>query len=553
MCIYLRGLYYGGVIIIKYKLISKKCFKFLFLLLFIISSNSIVYADGKYKRYGGQDRYETAIKISQNFNSKSGYAILVSGENFPDALCSSPLSKKYDAPIILTTEKKLDDRAVQQLKEFSISKVFIIGQAISKDVESSLSDMGINSERIGGKDRYETAILIANYVGIKDRIFVVSGDGYPDALSVAPIAATIDIPIILVTKDSVPDIVKDFLKEKDVTYTYVIGSEGVISENVKSQFKNAERISGKDRYSTNMEIISRFIDVLDMNNVYLASALNFPDSLSGAALAQKNRAPLILVSESISKDTQDTIKQTLASAKNVYVLGSEGAVSVQTLYLVGLESKPPEPPKREGPQPPPWTNSFGVMDAPETTRVYVRKEANSYSAVVGSTYGSLVEVKVLDRKDDYYYVEILDYDSSSYVRGYIPVSKVKTVTPTAPYNILVDKSKQRVYVFSGDKMVKEIICSTGKDGTSTPSGRFLIGSKGQFFYASESSICYFWTRIDNNYLFHSVIYDLSGDPIKSEYDKLGSKASHGCIRLPYDDAKWLQDTIPYGTLVTITD
>lgn len=541
------------MIIIEHKFISKNRFKILLLLLFIISSTSKVYAQGNYQRYGGQDRYETSIKISQNFNGKSGYAILVSGENFPDALCASPLSKKYDAPIILTTEEGLDDKVVQQLKDFSVSKVFIIGQSISKEVESDLNSMGIGSERIGGQDRYETAMLIANYVGIKDRIFVVSGDGYPDALSVAPIAATMDIPIILVTKDSIPDIVKNSLKDKEVLYTYVIGSEGVISEAVKSQFKNAERISGKDRYSTNLEVISRFVDVLDMDKIYLASALNFPDSLSGAALAQKNRSPLILVSESISKDSQVNIKQTLSSAKNVYVLGLEGAISMQTLYLVGLESKPPEPPKPKGPQPPTWTNSFGVMDESETTKVYVRQYANSSSKIIGSTYGSLAEVKVLDRKDDYYYVEILDYDSSNYVRGYVPVSKVKTVTPTAPYNILVDKSKQRVYVFNGETLVKEIICSTGKDETPTPSGRFLIGSKGQFFYASDSSICYFWTRIDNNYLFHSVIYDLNGYPIKSEYDKLGSKASHGCIRLPYDDAKWLQDTIPYGTLVTISD
>ncbi|EPY2278716.1 hypothetical protein ACXAT3_003491 [Clostridium sporogenes] len=57
--------------------------------------------------------------------------------------------------------------------------------------------------------------------------------------------------------------------------------------------------------------------------------------------------------------------------------------------------------------------------------------------------------------------------------------------------------------------------------------------------------------IYNNYLFHSVIYDLSGNAIKSEYVKLGKKAWHGCIRLLYYDDKRLQDSIPKGTLVTI--
>lgn len=535
------------------KAILKNNFNVLLLLLFIISTTSTVYAQGKYQRYGGKDRYETSIKISQSFSSKSEYAILVSGQNYPDALCACPLSKKYDAPIILTTEEKLDERAATQIKNAGVSKVFIIGKSISSNVEDTLSSMGVKSERIGGQNRYETAMLVADYVGIKDRIVVVSGENYPDALSIAPIAAIMDMPIILVNKDVIPDVVKNSLKDKDYKCTYVIGSEGAISESVKSQFKNSERIFGQNRYDTNIAIINRFIDVLDLSNVYLASAVNFPDSLSGSALAQKNKAPLILTSEEISENEQNNIKQILASAKNTYVLGSEGAVSLKALYLVGLEAKPPEAPKSQGIQPPPWTDSFGVINADETTRVNIRQYASSSSAVIGSAYGSLSEVKVLEGAGDYYYIETLDYDSGTNVRGYVPKTMVKTVTPTGPYNIYVSKSNQRVYIFNGQTIVKEFICSTGKDETPTPSGRFLTGSKGPFFYASDSSICYYWTRINNNYLFHSAIYDLNGYPIQSEYDKLGSKASHGCIRLPIDDAKWIQDNIPYGTLVTISD
>lgn len=546
------------MVIIKCKAILKNTFKTLFLLLFIISTTSEVYAQERYERFGGSDRYETSVKISQGFSDKSEYAILVSGENFPDALCASPLSKKYNAPIILTPEKKLDDRTAQQLKNLGTTRVLIIGQSISKDVEDSLSNMGMEYVRIGGKDRYETAVSVANYVGIKDKIFLVSGEGYPDALSIAPIAASMDVPIILVSRDYVPDSVKEALSDKNIEYSYIIGSEGAISENVKSQFKNAERISGQDRYDTNLAVINRFRDALNMENVYLASALDFPDSLSGAALAQKNRSPLILVSEYINENQQNNIKELLSSANNTYVLGLEGAVSLKSLYLVGLEDKLPEPPKPEspkptGPQPPEWTSSFNVMNAGETERVYIKGAPSAYSSNIASTYGSLSEVKILDSKNGYYYVEILDYDTLNYVKGYVAMSRVKTVTPTGPYNILVDKSKQRVYVFNGQTLEKEFICSTGRDETPTPSGRFLVGSKGEEFDASRYSKCYFWTRLDNNYLFHSAIYNLNGYVVESEYEKLGSKASHGCIRLPYYDAKWIYDNVPYGTLVTIID
>ena len=32
---------------------------------------------------------------------------------------------------------------------------------------------------------------------------------------------------------------------------------------------------------------------------------------------------------------------------------------------------------------------------------------------------------------------------------------------------------------------------------------------------------------------------------------LGGHVSHGCVRLRYEDAKWLHDTIPSGTYVTV--
>ncbi|NMM61646.1 L,D-transpeptidase family protein [Clostridium sp. P21] len=534
------------------KLMLKNFCKVMIVTLISINTTSKVYAQGNYQRYGGTDRYETSMKISQKFDTKSGYAIIASGENFPDALCACPLSKKYDAPIILTTENKLDSKAAEELKRSGIKNVFIIGNSISKDVETSINTMGITCERIGGKDRYETAMMVANYVGVKDRIVVVSGDNYPDALSIAPIAASIDVPIILVEKNSVPDVVKNSLKDKQVNNTYVIGSEGAISNSTKDEFKNAERISGTDRYSTNLAVISRFRDTLDLSTVYLASGSNFPDSLSGSALAQKTKSPLILVSEDINENEKNDIKQIIASTKNVSLFGLEGAVSLKALYLIGLEKEPPKP-AQQGVQPPAWTSSFNIMNAGESERVYIKSSPSSSASNIGSTYGSLPEVKILGSSGGYYYVEVLDYDTLNYIKGYVSMSMVNTVTPSGPYNILVDKSRQRVYVFNGETVVKEFICSTGKDETPTPSGRFLVGAKGPSFAASDTTECYYWTRLDNNYLFHSAIYTLSGYAVQSEYNKLGSKASHGCIRLKIEDAKWIQDNVPYRTLVTIKD
>ena len=55
------------------------------------------------------------------------------------------------------------------------------------------------------------------------------------------------------------------------------------------------------------------------------------------------------------------------------------------------------------------------------------------------------------------------------------------------------------------------------------------------------------------YMFHSVCFEKKGDllPIPEEVAALGSKASLGCVRLSVEDAMWLYNAVPDGTLVTI--
>ena len=89
------------------------------------------------------------------------------------------------------------------------------------------------------------------------------------------------------------------------------------------------------------------------------------------------------------------------------------------------------------------------------------------------------------------------------------------------------------------------------DATPTPTGRYLIGGRGEYFGKEKGYICYNFVRINHDFLFHSVIHNLDGSINEEEYKKLGKKASHGCIRLPDPYAKWIYDNIPRNTLVVI--
>ena len=97
---------------------------------------------------------------------------------------------------------------------------------------------------------------------------------------------------------------------------------------------------------------------------------------------------------------------------------------------------------------------------------------------------------------------------------------------------------------------KAMICSTG---TYTPkSGKYDIKSKWVWGALQHNVYGHYVTQITGNILFHSVPYTAYGKPNTlqyEEFDKLGTSASLGCVRLQIKDTKWIYDNIPTGTTV----
>ena len=127
-------------------------------------------------------------------------------------------------------------------------------------------------------------------------------------------------------------------------------------------------------------------------------------------------------------------------------------------------------------------------------------------------------------------------------------------------------SKNRVYLMDGKKAVYTMYASAGeyerqaggKKKSTTPTGTYYIqAERGDSFYNPNlSEGANYWTSWLNHgeYLFHTVPTDANGNYKVAEAKKLGKKpASHGCIRLSVADAKWINQNVPQGTKVVITD
>ncbi|MBM6859909.1 N-acetylmuramoyl-L-alanine amidase, partial [Clostridium saudiense] len=165
------------------------------------------------ERISGPSRYETAIEIFNKGWETADTVVLVTGENYPDALSATPLAAKYDAPILLARNASLKYQAELSsvLKNKGVKNVIIIGSegVIPKIIESELAQMGISSRRIAGSDRYETSLAIAKEIGINSgEIVIASGQNFPDGLSIASIAAQKEMPILLIREKYIPENIK---------------------------------------------------------------------------------------------------------------------------------------------------------------------------------------------------------------------------------------------------------------------------------------------------------------------------------------------------------
>ncbi|WP_160918109.1 cell wall-binding repeat-containing protein [Guptibacillus hwajinpoensis] len=279
-------------------------------------------------RLSGSDRYETSLEIARNGWAKAPNVIIATGANFPDALSASALSKSLDAPIILTKPDLLNKDVVGELKSLGTKKAYLIGGAsvINSSIESQLKNLGISTKRLGGNDRFETSLKIAKEIGVENGVIVATGMNFPDALSIAPIASSQEMPILLSRKSGLDEAMKSYLNGKKVPVSYLIGGEAALDSSLDKSLPNSKRLSGNTRYETNLAINQMFKNEIDFNKAYIATGTSFPDALSGSALASKNNAGIFLTKkEEMAKEAIGFMSDN--GVNEAFILGGPNAVS----------------------------------------------------------------------------------------------------------------------------------------------------------------------------------------------------------------------------------
>ena len=224
-----------------------------------------------------------------------------------------------------------------------------------------------------------------------------------------------------------------------------------------------------------------------------------------------------------------------------------------------------------------------VLEGDQTENIYITNQpgisARPYKEnCAGELHGQSQGVNVLGIEGVYALIEAYTNDgtktdnsymesiAASKVQGYIKKSRLYTVTPSDKYALLVDKLRQKLYVFEAGRIISSLDVSTGLNTKSqpyneTPAGEFLVVSWTGDFKAGSRTIGRFALRINGGTLLHEVLHDVGGDGKTKIYDnyepQLGYKASHGCVRIPRRknaegiNMQWLWDNLEKHTKVLI--
>ena len=308
-------------------------------------------------RIEGNDRIETSVETSKDlYPNGTNAVVLANAERYTDVLTADPFAIQEKASALLTYKYELPEKTLKEIERLGAKKIYISGgyDAVSKKVVDELAAKGYEIFRFDGVDRYDTARKIAIKIrekGNTNAAELASGEDFPDALCMTPLAVKDCAPILLTKKDSIPKYTKQALAEWDIENIKIGGLDEAVSPEVEKQLKAGfeieknnkkdsnvydgakavKRIGGEDRYETSAKLAKESYPESKLG-VY-ATGEDFPDALIAGNYAGTKEAPVLLVKgDSLPEPIEKYTKE--SKIKKATIIGGVNAVSDKVFNLI---------------------------------------------------------------------------------------------------------------------------------------------------------------------------------------------------------------------------
>ena len=255
----------------------------------------------------GDNRYKTAIKVSQAGWSKADTVVVVNRYATTEGVIATPLATTYNAPILLTNNNSTPDYVINELKRLNVKNIIVVGNEsqVGSGAINALKKSGASISRIGGNNITEISLNIAKAIDEKhdvNKVYVANGsNGQIDALTIAAKAGEDKQPIILTEKNSINSSVYNWLKSESLSDAYVIGGENVVSKDVLNKIDgivsadvSKNRVYGSDRHETNAAVINKFYHDKNLNALFVAKSNELVDAMTTGPLAATKKSPILI-------------------------------------------------------------------------------------------------------------------------------------------------------------------------------------------------------------------------------------------------------------------
>lgn len=200
----------------------------------------------------------------------------------------------------------------------------------------------VDSDRLWGADRYETAAKIAEEfaaaAGTVDTVIVASGETFADALAATPLARVRNAAILLSPPDELHRATRSFIERHGIDNIIIAGGSSAIADDVEDELNRLisgrpERLQGADRYRTVVNI-AREIEIHEIGGycgdgrrtALLATGEKFADALALSPLAFSGPHPVLLTErDRLPSAVEDFIVD--YSIEQVVIAGGTAAIA----------------------------------------------------------------------------------------------------------------------------------------------------------------------------------------------------------------------------------
>ncbi|WP_431277280.1 cell wall-binding repeat-containing protein [Leifsonia poae] len=288
-------------------------------------------------RIAGADRYSVAVNISQNWTPGVPVVYIAKGTDYPDALSAAPAAVVGGGPLLLVMPNAIPAVVLAELQRLQPKKIVVVGGegSVQPAVYLQLSTLTPSIVRLAGATRYEASRNVVSYAfGATGapRVYVATGQNFPDALSASAAAGTRGAPVLLVPGNdaTVAQETTDLIKSLHPNDVAIAGGPGSVSSGIQTALSGlglpsgVTRLTGADRFDASRNINHDTFTAA--NQVFLATGLNFPDALAGAPFAGRLSAPLYVIPGSCIPQNILADIQAMAPAQ-ITILGGPASVS----------------------------------------------------------------------------------------------------------------------------------------------------------------------------------------------------------------------------------